>query len=98
MVTRNFWQLGVMKEVKKYIESYDMYQRNKNCTEALAEKLMPNAVLEKLQSHIIADFITKLPLVQRYDAILVVCNRMTKMPYFVPTTKRTLAEKVARLF
>ena len=47
MVTRNFWQLGVMKEVKKYIESYDMYQRNKNCTEALVEKLISNIVPEK---------------------------------------------------
>jgi len=37
-----------MKEIKKYIESCNIYQRNKNCTEALAEKLMPNAVLEKL--------------------------------------------------
>jgi len=36
-----------MKEVKKYIESYDMYQRNKNCTEALVEKLISNIVPEK---------------------------------------------------
>ena len=45
-----------------------------------------------------ADFITKLPLAQGYNAILVVCNRMTKMVHFVSTTERTLAEGVARLF
>ena len=44
-----------------------------------------------------ADFITKLLLAQGYDAILVVCNRMTKIAYFVPTTEKTLAEEVARL-
>ena len=33
---------------------------------------MPNAIPEKLWSHILADFITKLPLAQGYDAILVV--------------------------
>jgi len=38
----------VTKKVKKYIEGYDAYQRNKNCIEAPAEKLMPNTVLEKL--------------------------------------------------
>jgi len=44
------------------------------------------------------DFITKLPLAQGYNAILVVCNRMTKMAHFVSTTERTLVEGVARLF
>jgi len=59
---------------------------------------MPNVVLEKSWSHIMADFITKLLLAQGYDAILVICNRMTKIAYFVPTTEKTLAEEVARLF
>jgi len=45
-----------------------------------------------------ANFVTKLPLAQGYDSILVVCDRMTKMVYFVPTTEKTLAEEVARLF
>ena len=45
-----------------------------------------------------ADFITKLLLAQEYDAILVVYDRMTKIAYFMPTTERTLAEGVARLF
>ena len=44
------------------------------------------------------DFITKLPLAQGYDSILVVCDRMTKMAHFVSTTKRTSVEGVARLF
>ena len=98
LVTRNFWWLGVIKEVKKYVESCDVYQRNKNCTETPVGKLMPNAVPEKPQSHIMVDFITKLPLAQGYNAILVVCNRMTKMAHFVSTTERTLVEGVARLF
>jgi len=40
---------------------------------------MPNVIPEKLWSHILADFITKLPLAQGYDAILVVCDRFSKM-------------------
>ena len=47
LVTRNFWWLGVIKEVKKYVESCDVYQRNKNCTETPVGKLMPNVVPEK---------------------------------------------------
>jgi len=47
LVTRNFWWLGVMKEVKKYVEGCDICQRNKNQTKVSAGKLMPNAVLAK---------------------------------------------------
>jgi len=47
LVTRNFWWLGVTKEVKQYIEEYDFYQKNKNCTEQLAGKLMPNSIPER---------------------------------------------------
>ena len=47
LVTRNFWWPGVMKEVKKYVESCDAYQKNKNCIEVPVGKLMPNAVPEK---------------------------------------------------
>jgi len=98
LVTRNFWWPGVTKEVKRYVEGCDACQRNKNQTEAPAGKLMPNIVPEKPWTHISVDFITKLLLVQEYDSILVVCNRMTKMAHFVPTTEKTSAEGVARLF
>jgi len=50
---------------------------------------MPNAILEKSWSHILADFITKLPLAQGYDAILVVCDWFSKIAYFIPTTEKT---------
>jgi len=47
--------------------------------------------------HILADFITKLPLAQEYDLILVVVDKLTKIVHFIPTTKRTSAEGLARL-
>ena len=59
---------------------------------------MPNVVLEKPWVYITVNFITKLPLVQRYDSILVVYNRLTKIAYLVPTMEKTLVEEVVRLF
>jgi len=44
------------------------------------------------------NFITKLPLAQEYDSILVVVDRLTKIVYFIPTTEKTSAEGLARLF
>jgi len=98
LVTRNFWWPGVTKEVKQYMEGCDACQQNKNRTQLLAGKLMPNSIPEKAWSYISADFITKLPLAQRYDAILVVVDRFTKMGHFIPTIERTSAEGLARLF
>ena len=40
----------------------------------------------------------KLLVVAEKDAILVVCNRLSKMMHFVATTKGTSAEGLARLF
>jgi len=51
-----------MKEVKRYVKECNSCQRNKNCTEQPAGKLMPNSIPEKPWIHILADFITKLPL------------------------------------
>jgi len=58
LVTCNFWWLEVTKEVKQYIEECNAYQRNKNCTEQPAQKLMPNSIPEKPWMHISVDFIT----------------------------------------
>ena len=44
------------------------------------------------------DFIMKLPVVARKDAILVVCDQLSKMTHLVTTTEGTLAEGLARLF
>jgi len=90
--------LGVTKKVGKYVDGCDACQRYKNRSEAPAGKLMPNAIPEKLWSHILADFITKLPLAQGYNAILVVCNQFSKITHFIATTERMSAEGLAKLF
>jgi len=84
--------------VKQYVEGYNSCQRNKNCTEQPAGKLMPNLIPERPCMHLSADFITKLLLAQGYNSILVVVNRLTKMVHFIFTTEKMLAERLARLF
>jgi len=44
------------------------------------------------------DFMTKLLIVAGKDAILVVCDRLSKMAYFVATIEGTSVEGLARLF
>ena len=47
LVTYNFWQPGVTKEVKQYMKGCNSYQRNKNCIEQPVGKLMPNSIPER---------------------------------------------------
>jgi len=98
LVARNYWWPGVTKKVGRYVDGYNTCQRYKNRSKAPAGKLMSNTIPEKPWSHILADFITKLPLVQRYDAILMVCNHFSKMVHFIATTEKTSAEGLAKLF
>jgi len=98
LVTRNYWWPEVTRDVGKYVEGCDLCQRMKNRTEELAGKLKLSEVPKKPWSHLTVDFITKLLVVAGKDAVLVVCNRLLKMMYFVAMTEGTSAEGLARLF
>jgi len=98
LVTRNYWWSGMTRDVGKYVEGCNLYQRMKNRTEEPAEKLKLSEVPKKPWAHLTVDFITKLPIVAGKDAILVVCDWLSKMTHFVAMTEGTLAERLARLF
>ena len=98
LVTRNYWWPRVMRDMERYMEGYDMCQRMKNRMGEVAEKLKLSEVLEKSWIYLTIDFITKLLLVAGKNTILVVCDRLSKITYFVATTEGTLAEGLARLF
>ena len=80
------------------MDGCDACQRYKNRSEVPAGKLIPNVIPEKPWSHILADFITKLPLAQGYNAILVVYNCFSKMAHFIATMEKISAEGLAKLF
>ena len=82
----------------RYVEGCDMCQRIKNRTETPVGKLKLSEVPERLWTHLMVDFITKLLLVAGKDDILVVCDRLSKMTHFVATAEETLVEGLTRLF
>ena len=86
------------RDVGRYVEGYNLCQKMKNRREEVAGKLKLSEILEKLWTHLTVDFITKLLVVAGKDAILVVCDRLSKITYFVATTEGTLVEGLARLF
>ena len=48
LVTRNYWWLGVTRDIGRYVEGCNMYQRMKNRTEEVAGKLKLSEVPKKL--------------------------------------------------
>jgi len=88
----------VTSDVKKYVEGYNMCQRMKNRTEAPVGKLKLSEVLEKPWTHLMVDFIIKLLLVVRKNAILVIYNRLSKITYFVANTEGISVKELVRLF
>ena len=98
LVARNYWWPGVTREVGRYVEGCNLYQQMKNRMEELAGKLKLREVPEKPWIHLIVHFITKLPVVAGKDTILVVCNRLSKMTYFVAATERVSVKELAKLF
>jgi len=47
LITRNYWWLGITKNVERYMEGCDMCQRMKNRMEVTTGKLKLSKVLEK---------------------------------------------------
>ena len=80
------------------MEGCDLCQRMKNRIEELAGKLKLSEVPKNPWSHLTVDFIMKLLVVAGRDAVLVVCDWLSKMTHFVATTEGTLAEGLVRLF
>ena len=47
LVTKNYWWLGITRDVGRYVEEYDLCQQMKNRTEKVAGKSKLGEVSEK---------------------------------------------------
>ena len=76
-----------------------MCQRIKNRTEVPAGKLKLSEIPKRLWTYLIVDFITKLLVIAGKDAILVVCNKLSKMTYFVATIegRRNINRRISKV-
>ena len=98
LVMRNYWQLGVTRDVERYMEGCDLCQKMKNRMEKPVGKLKLGEVPKKPWLHLMVDFIMKLLVVAGKDVVLVVCDQLSKMTHFVATIEEMSAEELARLF
>ena len=81
LVVRNYWWPNLRDFVKEYVKSCDV------CGRAKLGKHRPYGLLHPLS----------VPKSQRYDAVLVVVDRFTKMAHFIACNKAIDAKKTAEL-
>ena len=84
--------------IAKFIRNYD------TCSHIKLARHAPYGLLKALEvpfqrwSSVSLDLITGLPLSNRFDALLVVVDRLSKMAHYIPTTMDVTSKGIARLF
>jgi hypothetical protein len=98
-VQRMYFWPGLTADVKRFVGTCSSCQRNKVQNKKPIGPLQPLEVPKERWEQVTMDFITGLPCTAAgYDAILVFCDRLTKMVHFAACTKDTDAPATARLF
>ncbi len=98
-VTRLYWWPGMAKDIASFVKTCLHCQRSKASNAKPTGLLQPLPVPQDRWSEVTMDFITGLPCTPRgYDAVMVMCDRLSKMVHFAPCHKETDTPEVAKLF
>lgn len=93
----NFWP-NMRDDVMQYTKTCLVYQENKIEKAKVAGLLKPLPISTIPWEIIFMDFITYLPKVGKFEAILVIIDQFLKYVTLIPTTKLCLAELTTQLF
>lgn len=89
---------SLAKDVKSYVQTCEVCQRNKGEQVAYPGLLQPLPLPEKAWEHLAMDFIEGLPKSQGKEMILVVIDRYTKYSHFFALTHPYSASQIAQVF
>ncbi|KAM9892021.1 hypothetical protein OXX69_012141, partial [Metschnikowia pulcherrima] len=83
---RQFYWFRMFKTVKKYVAQCEVCQQNKTSSRLPVGLLKPLPVPARPWQHITMDFVSAFGKAGKFDSILVVVDRLTKMGHLIPTT------------
>jgi RNase H-like domain found in reverse transcriptase/Reverse transcriptase (RNA-dependent DNA polymerase)/Integrase zinc binding domain/Integrase core domain/Chromo (CHRromatin Organisation MOdifier) domain len=98
LLCRRYYWPGVRRAVDQYIRNCHTCQRIRTPRHAPYGILKPLPIPVRPWKSIAMDFVTGLPLVDGYDSIWVVVDRLTKQRHFVACSSAASAEDLADLF
>ena len=99
-IARNYYWPNMVKQIKDYVRKCIDCQTNKARSQRPFGQLENLPIPKQPWKSISIDYITGLPVssTHKYDAILVVVDRLSKMAHFIPTHKTVTAVETANLF
>jgi len=89
---------GMKKCVTEYVSACPVCQQNKYLASSPQGLLQPLPIPEVVWKEVSMDFIVKLPKSNRFDAIIVVVDRLSKYGHFVPLKHPYSAQIVVEIF
>ena len=97
-ILRSFYWPTVHKDTKSFVKLCPVCQRIKPRTQKPHGSLMPLPVPSRPWESVSMDFITGLPNIDGYDAILTVVCTLTKQSHFIPCSKTINSRQLAKTF
>ena len=103
LIQQRYQFLNMRKAVKDYIRQCTTCAQNKSTRHKPYDKQQQIEVSQQAWQEITMDFIIKLPLSKdtitdiKYDSILVVVDRLTKYPYFIPWKEKGNVKDLAKV-
>ncbi|MBW0503853.1 hypothetical protein O181_043568 [Austropuccinia psidii MF-1] len=94
----DFHWFRMIQFIMDYVSSFQQCSRNKNIHHKKFGLLKPLPISNGLWTFLSMNFITKLPLSESLDSILVLVDRFSKMAVFIPTISSITSLDVAHLF
>ena len=99
VIRRTWWWTGMERDVRAFVRSCEMCQRNKASNQQAAGLLQPLPTPSRRWEQVSLDLITSLPSTPRqHSAILVIVDRFTKRIHISPTHDEVTAPQVARIY
>ena len=97
-VKRNYWQLELKEDVKKYIQGCFKYQQNKVQYQKKSGELHLLDISQELWQEISINIIGLLPKLNEMNTIVVIANRFTKMIRLKTTTTNIFSEDIVKIY
>ena len=98
LIARDYSWPGLSTDIRRYVRSCDLCQRNKSAHHAPYGDLVPLEIPSRNWESVSMDFITDLPTSHGCDTLLVVVDRLSKQAHFIPTIKSLDAASLAQLY
>jgi transposase InsO family protein len=98
LISRNYYWPHMSEFVNRYVDGCFTCQKTKPRRQKPYGPLQPLEIPDGPWQHITTDYVGPLPVSNGYDAVQVICDKLTKRAHFLPTHSTDTAEDMCDVF